>query len=760
MTSWRASGSSEGPVPSSAFERLHSQVQRWVWRRGWTSLHPVQEASVAAILDGDRDLLISAPTAGGKTEAAFLPLASRQARQGATSAGVGCLCISPLKALINDQFERLEELFSAVGSCAHRWHGDVPASHKKEVLEGAGGVLLITPESLEGLFVRRGGLLPALFADLESVVVDELHAFPGSARGRQLQSLMHRVETLVRRRLQRIALSATLGDLPRAAEFLRPGGGPEVLVIQDDHEGRGLKLQLRGYVRKHYDVDGENDSDAGLEPTDPSEAGEGEGVRAAWRIAEDLYRHLRGTDNLAFANSRARVEELADRLRRHCERHRVPNEFFPHHGSLSREIREAAEKRLKEEGRPASLICTSTLELGIDVGHVVSIAQVGRSHSVSALRQRLGRSGRRGQDASVLRIYVSEPEITAQSALEDGLRPELVESVAVVELMLDRWIEPPPAGELHLSTLVQQILSVVAEKGGARPQEVWRLLCRDGPFREVDARRFAELLRALGQRDVIQQASDGDLVLGVRGEPIVDHYTFFAAFRTPEELVLRHAGRPLGTLPTSHPVAVGKLLIFAGRRWRIVGFDPEARVVDLVPASGGALPVFGPGHLRVHHKIRRRMRRLYREDVVPRYLDRGAAELLAQGRATYRELELDSKVLVPDGREVLWFPWIGDKALNTLALHLQSVGFEATSQGLTVRLQDTTPDRLRSDLRLLVLDGPPDPLRLAALVENRNEEKYDHLLPEVLSIEDYAARALDVERAWEAIRLVVEDAAG
>ena len=259
------------------------------------------------------------------------------------------------------------------------------ASKKSAFLKRPGGILLITPESLEALFVVRGPAVGGLLAALQYVVVDELHAFLGTERGAQLRSLLHRVELAIRRRVPRVGLSATLGDMSLAAEALRPGEPENVRCIVSAAGGQELSMQVRGYLT----MSSTNDQS-------------GDEAQDQQQITADLFRVLRGQDNLAFANSRADVELYAARLRDMCEAARLPNEFFPHHGSLSKELREEVEAALKDHGRPATAVATTTLEMGIDIGSVQSVAQLGAPPSVAALRQRLGRSGRNAMDLSVL----------------------------------------------------------------------------------------------------------------------------------------------------------------------------------------------------------------------------------------------------------------------------------------------------------------------------------------------------------------------
>ncbi|HKP76130.1 MAG TPA: DEAD/DEAH box helicase, partial [Longimicrobiaceae bacterium] len=636
---------------SGAFALLADPVRRWIYGQGWTGLRDIQEQSVAPVSAGQSDVLISSGTASGKTEAAFVPIASALAA-GPRADGLAVLCVSPLKALINDQARRLEALFACVDTPVHRWHGDVGQASRREVLGGRGGVLLITPESLEALFVRRGHEVPRLLAALRYAVVDEFHAFIGSERGMQLQSLLHRVETAIRRRVPRIALSATLGDLDAACEVLRPGAGARVVRIVSDRNRSEVQLQVRGYRMERHgeEPEGDDHADAALD-----------------RLRDDLFRFLRGGRHLVFANRRGDVEHFADALRRRCEALRVPNEFWPHHGSLEKGLREDAEDALRTPGRPATVIATTTLELGIDVGAVESIAQLGPPPSVASMRQRLGRAGRRGAPA-VLRVFVREPALDVDTAPHDRLRLGLVQTVAMVRLLARRWYEPPVTGALHLSTLVQQVLSVLAQHGEATAAQLFRLLCEAGPFRGVDAPTFAALLHDLGQAGLAAQVHTGALVLGGRGEALVNGHDFYTAFTSPEEYRLEAGASTLGTLPVTTPVAVEMTLVFAGRRWRVTAVDDERKVITVVAAGGGRPPAFGGGGAPVHDRVRREMREVLLADDAPPFLDPEAQSLLAEARAEFRRLELHRRAMLWWDRATLWFPWAGDRVLGTLQL--------------------------------------------------------------------------------------------
>jgi len=721
---------------------LHEQIQRWVWDQGWTDLRDIQSQAIGPILDGGRDVIIAAATASGKTEAAFLPICSRVVEQPRGS--VRALYVSPLKALINDQFLRLDQLCEHLEIPVHRWHGDVLSSHKRQVLADPAGILLITPESLEALFVLRGTAIAKLFGSLDFVVVDELHSFIGTERGKQLQSLLSRLELVLRRRVPRIALSATLGDMELAAEFLRPGRALPCEILVSSESTQEVRLQLRGYRVK---------------PSAPAVQRDGASVdslddAAVPMIGTHLFDVLRGKDNLIFANSRRNVEIYGDHLRQLCEQARVPNEFWTHHGSLAKEIREHAEAVLKDPNIPASVVCTTTLEMGIDIGSVATIAQVGVPPSVAALRQRLGRSGRRGEPC-VIRIYIDEPELEAESTPQDRLRAELAEAVAMVNLLMAKWCEPPEAGALHLSTLVQQVLSVIAQYGGCRAIEAWRALCRDGAFPAVTEEIFVKLLREVGRHDLIIQSSDGTLLLGVKGERIVNHYSFYTAFVSPEEYRLVFGGRELGTLPISHPLSVGGYIIFAGQRWRVLSVETERRIVELEPSPAGRVPRFTGTGVYVHERVRQEMKAVYESTAEPGFLDPVARELLQDGRNAYAGYQLGRVPLVEYAGNVVLFCWSGDHVLDTLLVQLRDRELPVERDGIAIVVNDVSADALIPHLRALAAQGPADAVELADTVKNKLLEKHHMYLSEELLSMDYASCHMDPDGAWQAVLRLV-----
>jgi len=707
---------------STGFNQLHESVQRWVWKQKWATLRDIQEQAIEPILNANCDIIISASTAAGKTEAAFLPACSSIVDN--PTNGIGILYISPLKALINDQYRRLQSLCDILEIPVTPWHGDVLQSKKNKQLKKSDGIILITPESLESLLLNRRGWSTQAFENLSYIIIDEFHAFLGTERGCQLLSLMHRLEFLLQRTIPRIALSATLGDMAQIAGYLRPNKKLPCKIIESTTLRSDLKIQLRGYVNL---ANPNKDTPSSFE-----------------NITNDLFKILRGKSNLVFANSRSRTEEIAATLSDLCNRSFVPNEFFPHHGSLSKEIRENLETRLQKEKLPTTAICTMTLELGIDIGSADSIAQVTPPHSVSSLRQRLGRSGRRGK-AAILRKFIPEDEITSKSHLIDRLRFQTFQCIAMVNLLLKKWYEPAPSNQYHFSTLVQQTLSVIGQYGGVRAQQLWALLCQTGPFSLVDQKLYAEFLRALGEKDLITQTSDGQIVLGYRGEKTVEHYSFYTAFNTPEEYRLESNGRILGTVPIDKPLTVGQLVIFAGKRWEVMHVNAEKKLITLKKAKGGRPPQFGGNGQMVHDLVRQEMRRVYHEKSIPIYLNEDAKSLFNEGIECYHNLNLDNCQVLQLGNTIHVLTWLGDQIVNTITILLRTKGLVANCFGGIIDISNCSLETFVENVKAILNEPKLAASELANLIPDTIVEKHDPVLPKELRDLGYGARFFDVD---------------
>lgn len=724
------------PVSASALEgaydRLHPKIRRWIRDQGWDELREIQARAIGTVLDGAGDVVIAAATAAGKTEAAFLPILTMIAdRKGG---GFSAIYVSPLKALINDQFRRLDELCESMEIPVVKWHGDASQAEKRKALAKPSGIALITPESIEAMLTRRAGDAVRLFGGADFIVVDELHAFLQGPRGLHVASLLKRIDAMGKKPARRIGLSATIGDMQQAKAWLRPSDPERVKLLEAKAGAPELKLQVRGYVEPP-DLD------------DPDHAeGATQDTQAPRRIALDvicdhLFGVMRGENNLIFGGSRRTVESAADRLRRRCEKAGVPNEFFPHHGSLSKVLREDLEIRLKDGGLPTTAVCTSTLELGVDIGSVKSVAQIGAPRSLSSLRQRLGRTGRRPGMPSVLRVYVREPYIGIKSSILDQLRPNTIRSVAVVRLLLAGFVEPAAPSPETASTLIHQVLSVIAERGGIRPKSLFDLLCGPGPFSSIDPSDFAQLLRHLGSAEVrmIEQAPDGVLMLGPEGEKIVQSRGFFAVFESADEWRLTAGGRTLGTLPISFPVHKDSLVIFAGQRWIVLDVDDAGKVLSVAPHPGGMVPRFEPSSGEpAHDRLLGEMRAVYLGNDVPEYLDAAAHELLAEGRDTFRGLDLDRRSIIQEDRDLHLFVWRGSQTTAVFSAALGMAGLECGVHDLGVTLSKTTPEQMMPILEKLGSLSALDPMDVAAFVKNVRAGKFQDFVPETLAQKQWA----------------------
>jgi ATP-dependent Lhr-like helicase len=448
---------------------------------------------------------------------------------------------------------------------------------------------------------------------------------------------------------------------------------------------------------------------------------------------------MRDSNNLLFAGSRRNVEELADRLRRRSDEAGLPNAFLPHHGNLSRELREEVEARLKDGSVPTTAVATTTLELRIDIGSVASVAQLGAPRSLAGLRQRLGRSGRRADTSAVLRIYVREPAVPAD--LLDRLRLPAVREVEAMRLLLARFVEPP---ERHdpalLSVAVQQILSLIVEQGGIAPAALHRALFASPPLSLVPA-DLAALLRGMADMEaaLIEQAPDGLMLLCRDGERITERRDFYANFETDEEWTLVAGRRTLDTIPLANAVAIGGLIGFTGRRWRITAVDDRARVVQVTAHPAGRLPMFENGSAEpIHDRLAAEMWAVPEDDDTPRWLDGTAADFLAEGWAAWRVIGGSGGTLIEAGRSTHLLTWRGTAFNGLTAVLFVAAGLHAEPHDIGVAIEGIRPAELAS--RLPEFMKLLDIRRLSESIEALRREKYDGFVPEPLLRSAWADR--------------------
>ena len=662
-------------------------------------------------------MIISAATAGGKTEAAFLPILSKILSEPTT--GYAVLYVSPLKALINDQYRRLLDMTSGTEVVVTPWHGDIDASKKSRSLKHPQGVLIITPESLESFLINKSAFVKSAFGNLKYIVIDELHAFIGNERGKQLQSLLSRIELITGNKAPRIAMSATFSNYDKVKHFLREDESLPCVIPDQGVSNHETKILVKEYM-----PDRENIFEA---------------------ISDEIFSKLRGSNNLAFTNRRVDAESYAVHLADKCEAANVPNEFRVHHGSLSKEERESVEHDLQRGELPITALCTSTLELGVDIGKVKSIAQIGVANSVSGLRQRLGRSGRR-DEPSILRVFSVECN-KSDGALYD-LRSMLVQNIAVIELLREKAYEEPVVNKTHLSTLIQQILSLVASYSGFYPKEGWEILCNRGAFKNITPKLFLELLKSLGAHGLLSQLNTGQIIIGKEGERLLRKLDFYTAFVAPIDYdVINSAdGKSVGMLQFAPEV--NKAIILAGKRWIVERVDEKSRNIFVCRIKSGGEISFISDVAEVDEIITRKMREIYLSGESYPYVDvqsQSHLELKAARESFYMK-----NLHTTDFVGHTLFTWAGAKINRTIALiyklrHGKSLSYDHLSvSGIS-----------SSEIASILSQAKPTAEELAALLPRPLKEiqKYDRYLSDHLLNIEYGSTYLDIGKAWNELTL-------
>jgi len=346
-------------------------------------------------------------------------------------------------------------------------------------------------------------------------------------------------------------------------------------------------------------------------------------------------------------------------------------------------------------------------------------------------------------------MFIPEDEITSKSHLIDRLRLQTIQCVAMVNLLLKKWYEPAPSNQYHLSTLVQQTLSVIGQYGGVQAQQIWKLLCKTGPFSLIDQKLYAEFIRALGEEELITQTNDGQIILGLMGEKIVGHYSFYTAFNTPEEYRLESSGRTLGTIPIDKPLTAGQFVIFAGKHWEVIHVNSEKKLISLKKAKGGRPPKFGGNGLMVHDIVRQEMRQVYRDKLLPIYLNEEAKSIFNEGIGCYHSLQLDDHQVLRLGNTIYVLTWLGDQVVNTITILLRTKGLAANCYGGIIDISNCSMETFFETVKSILYEPQLPQSELANLIPDTIVEKYDSFLPKDLRDVSYGARFFNVEGAMD-----------
>lgn len=735
-----------------AFDRYAPFVQEYIYRNHWENLRSIQVAAADAIFNTDENVLLTASTASGKTEAAFFPIITLFSEDMPSS--VGCIYIGPLKALINDQFSRLNDLCAEADIPVWHWHGDVAQSHKAKLMRHPSGILQITPESLEALLLHKHAAIAKLFGDLRFVVIDEVHSLLRGDRGGQTLCLIERLSRIAGVNPRRIGLSATIGDPEGTGEFLSLGTGRKTIIPKIDAKGSKWRLSMEHFYVKDAQAAEDKQIPGALpvleEKTDDAPANADPGIGY-------IFEHTRGKKCLVFVNSREECEMVTTTLRHYCELNHEPDRFLVHHGNLSASYRETAEGIMKDDSQYMTTVTTATLELGIDIGRLERAFQIDAPWTVSSFLQRMGRTGRRELPPEMwFVIREDEPEVRAM--LPTTIPWKLLQGIALVQLYLEeRWVEPPRLDRLPFSLLYHQTMSTLASCGELSPRALADRVLRLHYFHRITQEDYRVLLRHLIATDHIQQTEQGGLIVGLAGERVINSFKFYGVFQESEEYTVRSESQELGTVVSPPPV--GEKLAIAGHVWQVLDVDHKRRLIYCQQVKGSVPAYFGqcPGDL--HTKILTRMRRVLQEDRQYPYLMKNAVARLEQARFTAAHSGAAEKPLINLGGN-MWclLPWVGTYTFLTMERFLKikcadRLGLRNLDSARPFFIQFTMKADESAFFRVLAeeIRKPIGPMELVYPKELPLFDKYDEYLPEELVKKGFALGVLDVDGLREKV---------
>ncbi len=611
----------------SAFDRLHPAVRYHVVNSlGWSDLRPLQSRAIAPLLAG-RHALLLAPTAAGKTEAAALPLFSRMLSE--DWQGLSILYLCPLRALLNNLEPRLEGFASLLGRRVGLWHGDVPASSKKRLRREPPDLLLTTPESLEGMLVSRTLDRGFFLGAVRAVVVDEIHAFAGDDRGWHLLGLVQRLRSMLGEPMQRVGLSATVGNARELLDWLTAGSNQEAVVVAPATAGSGEAEVVLDHV-------GSLDN-----------------------AAHVISRLHGGLKRLVFCDSRARVEMLAARLRE------LDVDTLVSHSSLAASERRQAEEAFAE-GQNCVIVATSTLELGIDVGDLDRVLQIDAPAKVASFLQRLGRTGRR-------------PGTTSNTTFLTTSTSALLRAAGLLVLWSEGYVEPvqPPPYPAHV--LTQQMLALTLQNRGIQRRDP-ALWLRGFALLEKEPKLAGEILEHLERTGILWDEA-GRLWFGQEGEDRLGRRNFLdllSLIQSPPLFTVYLGRRELGRVhPASFKTSSDEapVLLLGGRRWKIRSIDWDHQEAFVEPSADEGRSRWPGDAVPLRYELCQAIRRVVSGQADPPGVSRRAQDALEAVRLEYSWVGGDGTILLlARGESALWWTFAGIRANAMLAAALEASG--------------------------------------------------------------------------------------
>ena len=750
----------------NVYERYAPFIREYIYNSGWQVLRGVQNAAADVIFNTDENLLLTASTASGKTEAAFFPILTLLDEN--PSSSVGVLYIAPLKALINDQFLRLNYICEEADIKVTRWHGDATQTGKRKLLKKPSGILQITPESLESLMINKHMEIMSLFYDLRFIVVDEIHSLLRGDRGLQTFCLIERLCKMAGCDPRRIGLSATIGNPKLAGDFLGCGSKRKTLIPEFDRGKETWRLSMEHFFntdpqagedikdnisfqdknKLHYPDLGKatESGEENIKKSNDYSAPRGANPGLAY-----IFEHTKGKKCLVFTNSREECEAVCQHMRQYCEAMHEPDRFLIHHGNLSASYRESAEEEMKDDDSLISICATATLELGIDIGRLERAFQIDAPFTVSGFLQRLGRTGRR--DAPSEMWFVMREDHPEPRAMMPEMIPwYLIQGIALVQIYIEeRFVEPPRLDRLPYSLLYHQTMSTLASIGEMTAAELASRVLSLPAFKRISQDDFRALLLHLIDIDHINRTENAGLIVGISGERVVNNYKFYAVFVENIEYSVRTESQELGTI-VRPPDNGGKIAI-AGRVWVVEEVDHKRRVVYVSPVKGNIPAYFGDVAGDIHTRILERMKTVLSENKEYIYLMSNAKKRLLEARECFKKANLYDKPLIHLGGN-MWalFPWLGSFAFLTLErflrLHCEKeLGLRGVNPCRPYFIQFTmnvSEKEFYKTVKEKALEDI-DPMSLMYEKEVPVFEKYDEFIPEELVKKGFAYGVLDIE---------------
>lgn len=543
----------------NSFALLNRDMQKYIYENGRKSLSKIQDAAIKHMYDSENNLILAAPTASGKTEAAFLPAISRSTD---IKEKLKILYISPLIALINDQYKRVFDMCKDLDISVISWHSEASKAKKDKLIENPRGILLITPESLEAMLINNKDKAEKLFYDLDYIIIDEIHGFLNTNRGLQLKSLLVRIQEYCKNPPRMIGLSASIGDMnyDLAKNFFINDRPTNILLDRSKND-----------LEKTIDYIPSNDINK--------------------EIVEKIIEYTTNSSALVFPNSRMKVEKLTYMLKKEIQERNLGTKVFSHHSSISKIQRQAIEEFAKDGRENFIIVATSTLELGIDIGSVDRVIQVGSVASVLSLAQRLGRSGRKIRKSVIHQISTNPWDLL-----------QALGALCLYEKGILDKIDPVSKA---YDIFAHQVLSNLLEKNGLKIEDYYKE--KNQAFDDIDDEEFKILTDFMVEKNFIEEI-DGDYILGLKAEKLMTMGSFYNQFISKSTYRVYFEKQLLGEIELGEYLEISDRIYLSGSPWKIDSINHKQKKISVKKAEDtNSKSFYSSGSFEISGQIRAEM---------------------------------------------------------------------------------------------------------------------------------------------------------